>query len=207
MSLNEYELPYWEKNQYVIGIDEAGRGPLAGPLVVAGCILVPGFDHPEINDSKKLTEKKRAALFDEIVNEALSFDIEIVEPSVIDEYNIYKATQLTMEKIAMYLNAETVLVDAMPLSIEKETISIIKGDAKSISIAAASILAKVTRDRIMMEYDAIYPQYNFKKHKGYPTKEHLELLQKYGPNEIYRYSYAPVQKASLPKLNLFDENC
>ena len=191
----KYEKVFWEINQLVIGIDEAGRGPLAGPLVVAGVILPIGYDHPEINDSKKLSPKKRDALYDVIINEAISFHIEIIEPAIIDKLNIYQATKAAMTKIALSLDSQNVLTDAMPLNIDKHIESIIKGDQKSLTIAAASILAKVTRDRIMDQYDLIYPQYHFIQNKGYPTRHHLAALETYGRTPIHRLSYAPVAKA------------
>jgi len=194
-NLLKYEKVFWQMDQLVIGIDEAGRGPLAGPLVVAGVILPIGYDHPEINDSKKLSLKKRNVLYDVIINEAISFDIEIVEPEIIDRLNIYQATKAAMTKIALTLDSQNVLTDAMPLDIDKNIESIIKGDQKSISIAAASILAKVTRDRIMDQYDLIYPQYHFIQNKGYPTRHHLAALETYGRTPIHRMSYAPVAKA------------
>lgn len=191
----KYEKVFWEINQLVIGIDEAGRGPLAGPLVVAGVILPIGYDHPEINDSKKLSPKKRDTLYDVIINEAISFHIEIIEPAIIDKLNIYQATKAAMTKIALSLDSQNVLTDAMPLNIDKHIESIIKGDQKSLTIAAASILAKVTRDRIMDQYDLIYPQYHFIQNKGYPTRHHLAALETYGRTPIHRLSYAPVAKA------------
>ncbi len=198
--LLQYEKEVWEKGELLVGIDEAGRGPLAGPVVIAGVVFPAGYYHPEINDSKKLSAKKREALFDEIKDNALYYEIRIVSAKEIDESNIYAVTKNAMSEIAQLLPVNEVLTDAMPLSIEKHVQSIIKGDAKSISIAAASILAKVTRDRIMEEYDAIYPHYNFKKHKGYGTKEHLAALEKYGPCPIHRYSFAPVFQSTQPKL-------
>ena len=194
-NLLKYEKVFWQMDQLVIGIDEAGRGPLAGPLVVAGVILPIGYDHPEINDSKKLSLKKRNVLYDVIINEAISFDIEIVEPEIIDRLNIYQATKAAMTKIALTLDSQNVLTDAMPLTIDKQIESIIKGDQKSLTIAAASILAKVTRDRIMDQYDQIYPQYHFIQNKGYPTRHHLAALETYGRTPIHRLSYAPVAKA------------
>ncbi len=205
MSLNSYEMPYWQSGKEVIGIDEAGRGPLAGPLVVAGCILPVFYDHPEINDSKQLSEKKREKLYEEILENAIAFEIEIVEPEEIDRLNIYAATKKAMERIAMNLNSSFVLTDAMPLDISKEVTPIIKGDAKSISIAAASILAKVTRDRLMCEYALLYPQYGFEKHKGYGTKQHLSALKQYGPCPLHRRSYRPVFEAQQERLDLFEK--
>lgn len=193
---NAYENLFWQEGKLLIGIDEAGRGPLAGPLVVAGVIFPKDYDSKEIYDSKKLTEKKREELFERIIKDALYYDIRIVSPRTIDKYNIYGATQRTMQIIAQEAPVDVVLTDAMKLPGSlKEVIDIVKGDQKSCSIAAGSILAKVTRDRIMYELDKLYPEYNFKKNKGYPTKEHLEALEKFGVLEIHRRSYRPVMDA------------
>ncbi len=197
MPENRYEKEYWPQGQLIMGIDEAGRGPLCGPLVVASCILPAGYENEEIDDSKKLTEKKRNRLFKVITKDALWFSVKIVSPKEIDELNIYAATKKAMKE----LSEETammslVITDAMPL--EKENvIPIIKGDAKSVSIAAASILAKVVREHIMEGYHILYPQYEFNKHKGYPTKRHLELMAKYGLLDIYRMSYRPCREIPL----------
>ncbi|MEG0077848.1 ribonuclease HII [Anaerorhabdus sp.] len=200
---NEYEHTYWDQHQLLMGIDEAGRGPLAGPLVVAGVVFEEGYHNEDIYDSKGISEKKREMLFDLILQDAKGYKIEIVEPNIIDEENIYRATQNAMNRIATMLDAPIVLTDAMPLpNQDKEVISLIKGDQKSISIAAASILAKVTRDRIMIEYDKQYPEYGFKQHKGYPTKQHIEALETYGVLPIHRRSYAPVQKCLQLKLDI-----
>jgi ribonuclease HII len=200
---NEYEHHYWQQNKCLIGIDEAGRGPLAGPLVVAGVIFDKGYENDEIYDSKGISENKREHLFEIIKKDAKEYFIEIVEPCIIDDENIYRATQNAMDRIATKLNASVVLTDAMPLPNQsKEVVSLIKGDQKSISIAAASILAKVTRDRIMLEYDEQYPKYGFKRHKGYPTKEHLHALELYGALDIHRKSYGPVQRCLQMKLDI-----
>lgn len=192
--MNQYELPFWGKEILVIGIDEAGRGPIAGPLVVAGAILPIGFQHPEINDSKKLSEKKREQLFTVIKEEAIAYQVEIVSIEEIDQLNIYQATKKAMIKIAKELSGMAVLTDAMPFQLEdKPVVDIIKGDQKSISIAAASILAKVTRDHIMIELHQKYPNYGFDKHKGYPTKMHVEALEEYGVTEVHRKTYEPVK--------------
>lgn len=205
-----YESAFWEQGyQHVIGLDEAGRGPIAGPLVVAGVCFPPGFTHEDIYDSKKLSEKKREALFDEIQLLAQEYHILIIEPAVIDQKNIYAATQDAMQSIVdAFIQKDAVLTDAMPLphcSLPME--ALVKGDQKSLSIAAASILAKVSRDRIMKEYDRQYPQYGFARHKGYPTKAHLEALHTYGVLDIYRKSYGPVREMLLPHLDLnFEED-
>lgn len=203
---NEFEKAFWDDGKsYVIGLDEAGRGPIAGPLVVAGVIFPKGYDHDTIYDSKKISEKKREELFDEIKRDALYYKIEIVSEEEVDVHNIYRATQMTMEKIVLECDVcDCVLSDAMPLpTIDLPLESLVKGDQKSVSIAAASILAKVTRDRIMFELDAKYPEYGLKQHKGYPTKKHLEALETYGVLGIHRKSYGPVQK-QLSKQMKFD---
>ena len=198
---NDYEHRYWEADRLVIGIDEAGRGPLAGPLVCAGVVFPAGYENPLIYDSKAISEKKREALFDVIIEDALEFMIVIVPETVIDELNIYRADQQAFLQIAETLCADAVLTDAMPLETGKEVTPLVKGDQKSVSIAAGSILAKVTRDRIMAYYDTVYPQYGFLKNKGYPTKQHLDAIEKYGITKIHRKSYGPVQAQQM-KLDL-----
>ncbi len=198
---NQYENLYWDKNQYVIGIDEAGRGPLAGPVVVAGVIFPIGYDSKDIYDSKKLSQKKREELYKVILEDALYYNIQIVDEKDVDKYNIYQATKMANERIVLDSKCQVVLTDAMKLQLENYTVyPIIKGDQKSCSIAAGSILAKVTRDHIMDEYDAIYPQYGFKQHKGYPTKAHLQALQQFGPCPIHRFSYGPVMESNQLRL-------
>lgn len=203
---NEYEIKWWnEGKEFIIGMDEAGRGPLAGPLVVAAVCFPKDFKHEEIYDSKKVSEKKREQMFDIIQQEALEYHIKIVSPKEIDELNIYRATQKAMEDlVGEFQHVDGVLTDAMPLpNTTKDVISIVKGDQKSVSIAAASILAKVTRDRMMVEYDKLYPEYGFKDHKGYGTKKHLEAIEKYGVLDIHRESYGPVKRKKLEQLTLF----
>lgn len=198
---NPLERELWTQYSSIVGIDEAGRGPIAGPLVVAGCIFEKGYIHPEIDDSKKLTEKKRERLFQVIQEEALWFEIIVVSEKIIDRKNIYKATQDAMLEIALSAPCSYCLSDAMKLpGYTAPYDAVIKGDSKSVSIAAASILAKVTRDHLMMELDALYPSYGFKKHKGYPTKAHLEALDRYGVLDCHRRSYGPVQKRLEIKL-------
>ncbi|MEG1474804.1 MAG: ribonuclease HII [Longicatena sp.] len=201
-----YERAWWkEKRQYIVGIDEAGRGPLAGPLVVAAVMFPKGYEHEEIYDSKKISEAKRIRLFKEIINQAYEYHILIIEPAIIDELNIYRATQKAMQDLCdMFKHVDGVLSDAMPLpNCQQEVMPLIKGDQKSVSIAAASILAKVTRDAIMKGYDVLYPQYGFANHKGYPTKRHKEALEKYGIIKgLYRHSYAPVQAVEQMHLDL-----
>ena len=174
------------------GVDEAGRGPLCGPVCVAACILDP--EHPVygINDSKKLTEKKREALFDEIKEKAVAYGIGMASPARIDEINILQATYKAMQQAISKLSIkpDLLLNDAVIIpDVEIEQIPIIKGDAKSASIAAASIVAKVTRDRMMKEYDIIYPGYDFAKNKGYGTKAHIEGIKKQGICDIHRRTF------------------
>lgn len=183
-----------ENINLIAGVDEAGRGPLAGPVCVAAVIMPLEQNKiiSGVNDSKKLTEKKREALFDEIINTALAYKIELVSEKEIDRVNILNATKQGMRQTICGLNTkpDLVLIDAVKLDgINVPQESIIKGDAKSYNIAAASILAKVTRDRLMLELDKKYPEYNFKKHKGYGTKEHIENLKKFGKCEIHRDSF------------------
>ena len=178
--------------QIVAGMDEAGRGPLAGPVVAAAVILDPGKPVYGVNDSKKLSEKRRAVLKPAIEEQAISFGIGIMDESVIDRINILEATKEAMKKAVMALKPapELILIDALTIpQIPIPQQGIIKGDAKSVSIAAASILAKETRDQIMRAFDEIYPEYGFAKHKGYGTKEHIEAIRKYGPCPIHRRSF------------------
>ncbi len=198
--LNEYENKCWPNNKLVMGIDEAGRGPLCGPLVVGCCVLPVNYQNEFINDSKKLTEKKRELLYKQIIKDALFYDVKIVSPKEIDELNIYAATKKAMFELAQEKEVELVLTDAMPIEDNNKVIPIIKGDSKSISIAAASIIAKVTRDHIMYELDEKYPEYEYRKHKGYPTKRHLELMEEYGIFDIYRLSYKPCFNKKIRKM-------
>ncbi len=188
------ELEYWPRYPLILGMDEAGRGPLCGPLVVAGVIFPADYHNPWINDSKKLSAKKREALFEVIQRDALAYWIEFVDEETIDRLNIYRATQEAMHHIAQKAQADFILSDAMPLLGFTNSVSIVRGDQKALSIAAASILAKVSRDHYMESLDALYPQYGLKNHKGYPTKKHLEALNLYGPQSFYRRSFAPVKR-------------
>lgn len=197
---NEYEKIAWNSNELVMGIDEAGRGPLCGPLVVGSCVLPAGYENELINDSKKLSEKKRKQLFDVIKKDALYWNVKIVEPGIIDEMNILEATRSAMQELSGEYKVSKVLTDAVKIP-NQLNIPIIKGDAKSISIAAASILAKMTRDNIMEELDKKYPEYEFKNHKGYPTKRHIELMNEYGVFDIYRFSYSPVKNCPKKREN------
>ena len=196
--LYKYENELYDKGiNYIGGVDEVGRGPLVGPVVAACCVLPKDFILEGLTDSKKLTEKKRDEYYEYLINNALAYAVGEVSPEEIDEINIYEASRKAMiiaiDKVKKQLNLEHVLVDAMPLDIDIPTTSIIKGDAKSISIAAASVIAKVTRDRMMYELDKKYPMYGYKDHKGYPTKKHLEAIKEYGLIEGYRKSYKPVK--------------
>lgn len=197
---NVYELRCWENKQLMCGIDEAGRGPLAGPVVIAGVVFPIGYENSEIYDSKALTAKKRDELFDIIQHDALHVYIEIIDNQEIDKSNIYAVTQKAMDKIANKSNV-FVLTDAMPLLTYHHYDHIIKGDQHSISVAGASIIAKVTRDRIMDEYDKLYPQYEFSKNKGYGTKKHMEAIAQYGVCPIHRLSFKPCSQYN--QLSLF----
>jgi ribonuclease HII len=179
--------------QTLCGIDEAGRGPIAGPLIVAGVVLPRAHSIKGLHDSKQLSEKQRDALFPRIQDEALAYMILRIDPAVIDEKNIYVATQDAMTEIAVGLNADYTLTDAMPLTIPLPHEAIIKGDTLSESIGAASILAKVTRDTIMKEYAAVYPGYGFDQHKGYPTVYHVTQLRALGVTVIHRKTFQPVK--------------
>jgi ribonuclease HII len=184
----------------VAGFDEAGRGPLCGPVTAAGVILPPDFDNDLINDSKQLTDKERRELFILIKEKALFYHVSVISNQIIDKINILEASRLGMQEALdemekKNLGLSYVLTDYMKLNTLIPQDDIPHGDASSLSIAAASILAKVTRDDIMIELDKKYPMYDLKKHKGYPTKEHLQLLAEYGVNkDIYRLSYGPVKK-------------
>lgn len=186
----DYERQMQQKGHTLIGgVDEAGRGPLAGPVVVAG-VLMPLDDLIEgVNDSKKLSEKKREKLYDEIVKKAISWHVAIVDAERIDEINILNATKEGMLRCVENLGASCVLIDAVKLDSKVETVSIIKGDQLSYNIAAASIIAKVTRDRLMKQYALEYPKYQFEKHKGYGTALHVSLLKEYGPCPLHRRTF------------------
>ncbi|MCM1042926.1 MAG: ribonuclease HII [Corallococcus sp.] len=193
MDLLGYERELLHKGYCKIcGIDEAGRGPLAGPVVVGGVIMpLDSKDIIEgVNDSKKLSEKKRNELYDKIIDKAIAWHVSVISEQIIDEINILNATKMGMrECIDNLAISDIALVDAVKLNVKIPTVPIIHGDALSYSIAAASILAKVTRDRIMCELDEKYPLYQFKKHKGYGTALHIGLLKQHGPCEIHRQSF------------------
>lgn len=186
-----YEAPHWEKGEHVAGIDEAGRGPLAGP-VVAACVIMPKDDLIlGIDDSKKIAEKKREALYDEIIEKAVDYAVCIIDEREIDDINILNAAGKAFIGAlnGLKVNPHHVYTDAMELSTPLPCTSVIKGDAKIYTIAAASIVAKVTRDRIMLEYDREYPEYGFARHKGYGTKLHYDALEKYGMLSIHRKTF------------------
>lgn len=197
LKMYAYEHEAWARGyEIVAGVDEAGRGPLAGPVSVAAVILPHDLCLPKLNDSKKLSAKVREELFDEIQEKAIAVGTALIDAQTIDRVNIYQATINGMYEAIFSLQPEPqeVLIDAVPLeNLPMASQSIIKGDAKSASIAAASIIAKVTRDRLMDEYDKIYPEYGFAQHKGYGTAQHIEALKKYGPCPIHRRSFEPVR--------------
>ena len=185
--------------EFIGGVDEVGRGPLIGNVVAACCVLPKDFYLEGLNDSKKLSEKKRDAYYDYIIENCIAYGIGKVSPEEIDKINIYeasrKAMMIAIEAVRKQINLQHVLVDAMPLpDLDIPHTPIIKGDAKSISIAAASVIAKVTRDREMYDLDEKYPMYGFKSHKGYPTKKHIEAINTYGLIDGYRKTYGPVEK-------------
>lgn len=188
---------YKEGYSLIAGIDEVGRGPLVGPVVTACVILPKNFKLEGLTDSKKLSEKKREYFFDIIMKEAISVGIGIIDNNVIDEVNIYEATKLAMYQAIdnSKIKPDFVLIDAMKLeNLNIPSLSIIKGDLKSISISAASVIAKVTRDRMMYELDKKYPMYGFSRNKGYPTKEHVSAIEKYGIILEHRKTFNPVSK-------------
>ena len=189
-----YEKQFWQKGELVAGVDEVGRGPLAGPVVTAAVIIDHNFDLLEVNDSKKLSPEKRLQLYPKILSEVVSVGIGVKSAAVIDQINIYEADRQAMAQAvkALDVKPDALLVDAMNVPIDIPQIELIKGDAKSNSIAAASIVAKVFRDKLMDDYDKIYPQYGFPRNAGYGTKEHVEALKKYGPTPIHRKTFAPV---------------
>lgn len=197
--LYKYEHELYDKGlKYIGGVDEVGRGPLVGPVVTACVVLPLDFKLEGLTDSKKLSEKKRNLFYDYIKEHAVCYAIGMCTPEEIDEMNIYEASRQAMiraiNEVRKSIPLEHVLIDAMPIDMDIPTTSIIKGDAKSISIAAASVIAKVTRDKMMYDLDKLYPEYGFASHKGYPTKKHLEAIHKYGLIDGYRKSYGPVKE-------------
>ena len=198
-NLREYENRLESEGYKLIGgVDEVGRGPLVGPVVAACCVLGPDFVLDGLTDSKKLSEKKRDLFAAYIKEHAIAYGIGVVSPEEIDQINILEASRKAMEiaiaEVRKQINMDYVLTDAMKIDLDIPVLPIIKGDAKSINIAAASVIAKVTRDQMMYELDKKYPEYGFASHKGYPTKKHLEAIEKYGIFDGYRLTYEPVRK-------------
>lgn len=196
--LYKYEKDLWNKKiEFIGGVDEVGRGPLVGPVVTACVVLPKDFRLEGLTDSKKLTEKKREMFYDYIINNCIAYGIGECSPEEIDKYNILEATKIAMkkaiDKVKKQINLEYVLIDGnMKFDLDIPYLSIVKGDSKSISIAAASVVAKVTRDRMLIELDKKYPMYGFKDHKGYPTKKHIEAIYKYGLIDGYRKTFKPI---------------
>lgn len=193
-SLYEFDKNWLDEGKIIVGIDEAGRGPLAGPVVAAAVILDCNNQIEGINDSKRLTSTKREKLYQQITEKAIGWAVGIASPEEIDRVNILEATFLAMKRAIEKIqkNVDLILVDGnrtIPFLEKEKQIAIIKGDGKSASIAAASIIAKVTRDKIMMEYHNLYPLYRFDLHKGYGTELHLEMIRRYGVCEIHRRSF------------------
>lgn len=187
-----FEKKYSPQYLQICGIDEAGRGPLAGPVVAGACILPEDAQILYLNDSKKLSAKKRELLYDEICEKAVAYSIGIASPQRIDEINILQATYEAMQQAVAGLSVtpDLLLVDAVRIpDVPMKQVGIVQGDAKSVSIAAASILAKVTRDRMMLELDSAYPEYGFAKHKGYGSAMHIQAIKKYGPSPIHRKTF------------------
>ncbi|MCQ2794753.1 MAG: ribonuclease HII [Bacilli bacterium] len=207
INMLDFEKKFYSKTiNFIAGTDEAGRGPIVGPVVAAAVIFPKDYKNEDINDSKKLSTKKREALEKIIKKDALSYAVSFISAKEIDKINIYEASRKAMITALHNLKHKyhMVITDAMPLPMEAcKVIPLVKGDAKSLAVAAASILAKVARDRYMDELDKKYPKYKFKEHKGYPTKEHLRLLKELGPiDSEYRFSYKPVKDLHYQQLSL-----
>lgn len=199
VDLYQYEKELWKDGiEYVGGVDEVGRGPLIGPVVTACVVLPHDFVLEGLTDSKKISEKKRNLFYDYIMEHAVAVEIGMCTAEEIDNMNIYQASKEAMiraiTKVRKKVDVKHVLSDAMPMELDIPVTPIVKGDAKSITIAAASVIAKVTRDKMMYELDQTYPMYGFKNHKGYPTKKHLEALKEYGLIDGYRKTYGPVKE-------------
>lgn len=196
--LYKYEKKLWDSGlKYVAGVDEVGRGPLIGPVVTACVVLDKNFKLDGLTDSKKLTEKKREQYYEYIINNCVAYAVGECSPTEIDNYNILEATKIAMKKAIDKVNEKIkldyILIDGnMKFDFSYNYESIVKGDSKSISIAAASVVAKVTRDRMLIELDKKYPEYGFKSHKGYPTKKHIEAIYKYGLIPGYRKTFKPI---------------
>jgi len=197
IDLLEYEKELYEKGyELIAGTDEVGRGPLVGPVVAAAVILPKNYNLEGLNDSKKLSEKKRNLFYDIIMKDAISIGLGIISEKIIDEINILEASRLAMNTALdnLKIKPDYILSDAMKLDRDVPVLPIIHGDARSLSIAAASVIAKVTRDRMMEDLGKKYPQYEFEKHKGYPTKKHIELVKQYGVLEEYRMTFKPISE-------------
>ena len=207
MALDYEQQFYNDKVQYIVGCDEAGRGCLLGSVYAGAVILPKDFHSDLINDSKKLTMKKREEAFQIIIDNAIAYGIGFCTAQEIDQMNIYNASRVAMQRAIKNMNHkyDLILTDAMKMNdMDVEVIPLIHGDALAECIAAASILAKVFRDRECVELDKKYPEYQIAKHKGYGTKEHLEILKKYGPiQNLYRFTYAPVRNRKIEKISLF----
>ena len=207
MSLDFDEQYYKDGYKLIVGCDEAGRGCLLGPVFAAAVILPSGFNSPLINDSKKLSEKQREEAYKIIIENAIAYGIASIDPDEIDEVNILNASRKAMQKAIEVMNHDfdLILTDCMKMKgYDVPVIDLVHGDALSQTIAAASILAKVSRDHLCYELDKKYPEYNIKKNKGYGTKDHLEALKKYGPvKHLHRFSYAPVKACFIEKISLF----
>lgn len=207
MNLDFDEQYYRDGYKLIVGCDEAGRGCLLGPVFAAAVILPPSFSSPLINDSKKLTAKQREEAFKIVTENAIAYGIASISADEIDEVNILNASRMAMQKAITNMNHsfDLILTDCMKMKgYDVPVIDLIHGDAMSQTIAAASILAKVSRDHYCLELDEKYPQYNIKKNKGYGTKDHLEALKKYGPiKHLHRFSYAPVKACFIEKISLF----
>ncbi len=199
----EFERQVWCRGiRPVAGLDESGRGPLAGPVTAAAVILPENFTHPFLTDSKQLSAKKRGELYAELTdNPAVTWSVAVIAPGVVDRMNILRASHEAMRQAlaSLALTPSHALIDGLPVKpFPIPQTAIVKGDGKSFSIAAASVIAKVTRDRIMQDAHEVYPQYEFHEHKGYATPRHRELLRKYGPCPIHRRSFLPVAELFLP---------
>lgn len=204
----DYEQQFYSKEvKLIVGVDEAGRGCLLGPVVAGAVILPRDFECDLINDSKKLSAKQRDKAFDIITSSAIAYGVGIIPPEKIDEVNILEASKLAMKEAIKNMNHDfdLIITDFVKLpNMDKPLIDLVKGDAKAQCVAAASIIAKVTRDRLCDELDKEYPNYNIKKNKGYGTKDHLEALEKYGPVKgLHRFSYKPVKESLIEKISLF----
>lgn len=201
---HRYENKYYSLGyKSIAGVDEVGRGPLVGPVVAASVILPKNYTLEGLTDSKKLSEKKREYFYDIIMKDAISVGIGIIDNNIIDDVNIYVATKMAMIKAInnMKIKPDIVLTDAMKLDIDKDVVPIIKGDLKSITISAASVIAKVTRDRMMDDLDKKYPFYNFKSNKGYPTKDHIKAIEEHGILKEHRKTYAPIKNNKYKIIN------